>query len=42
VDGETLIKFHHIALGLLKEEHKAGFPMIWKFTHSRLKARAEK
>ncbi|MBW8886135.1 MAG: SRPBCC domain-containing protein [Fibrobacteres bacterium] len=42
VDGETLIKFHHIALGLLKEEHKAGFPLIWKFTHSRLKARAEK
>jgi len=42
VDGETLIKFHHIAFGLLKEEHKAGFPLIWKYNHSRLKARAEK
>jgi hypothetical protein len=42
VDGETLIKFHHIAFGMLKDEHKAGFPLIWKFTHSRLKKRLEK
>jgi len=42
VDGETLIKFHHMALGFLKEEHKAGFPLIWKHTHGRLKARVEK
>ena len=42
VDGETLIKFHHIAFGLLKDEHKAGFPPIWKYTHSRVKVRAEK
>lgn len=41
-DGETLIKFHHMALGFLKEEHKAGFSMIWKFTHKRLKERMGK
>jgi hypothetical protein len=41
-DGETLIKFHHIALGLLDEGHKDGFSKIWEFTHSRLKARVEK
>jgi hypothetical protein len=41
-DGETLIKFHHMALGFLKEEHKAGFTQIWKFTHARLKARVGK
>lgn len=42
VDGGTLIQFHHIAFGLLREEHKAGIPLIWKYTHGRLKARAEK
>jgi len=41
VDGETLIKFHHIALGLIKDEHKAGFSLIWNFTHGRVKTRAE-
>lgn len=40
--GGTLIKFHHMALGFLKDEHKAGFTHIWKFTHGRLKARVEK
>lgn len=41
-DGETLIKFHHMALGFLKEEHKAGFSKIWGFTHARLKGRVGK
>ncbi len=41
-DGETLIKFHHLALGFLKDEHKAGFTHIWKHTHGRLKARIGK
>ena len=40
-DGGTLIKFHHIAFGLLQEDHKAGFPPIWKYTNSRVKAQAE-
>jgi hypothetical protein len=41
-EGGTLIKFHHIAFGFLKEEHKAGFPLIWNHIHGRLKARVEK
>jgi hypothetical protein len=39
--GETLIKFHHKAFGLLQEEHKAGFISIWSHISGRLKARAE-
>ena len=42
VEGETLIRFQHIAFGLLKDEHKAGFPPIWKTTNNRVKTRAEK
>ena len=42
VEGETLIRFHHIAFGFLTEEHKAGLSLIWKYAHSRLKARVEK
>jgi hypothetical protein len=41
VDGGTLIKFHHMALGFLQEGHKAGFPPIWKHIGSKVKARAE-
>lgn len=40
-DGGTLIKFHHMAFGLLQEGHKAGFPPIWKHINGSLKARAE-
>lgn len=42
VGDETLIKFHHIVLGFLKDEHKAGFTPIWTYTHGRLKKRLEK
>jgi len=41
-DGETLIKFRHVALGFVLDEHKAGFPVIWAQNHSRLKGRVEK
>jgi uncharacterized protein YndB with AHSA1/START domain len=41
-DGGTLIKFHHMAFGLLQEGHKAGFPPIWKHINGSVKARAEK
>src|SRR5260370_26591028 len=40
VEGGTLIKFHHTALGLITEgdrQVKAG----WSYIHGRLKARAE-
>ncbi|MEO7424349.1 MAG: SRPBCC domain-containing protein [Fibrobacteria bacterium] len=40
-DGGTLIKFHHIAFGLLQDDHREGFPPLWKFIHSRVKAQAE-
>jgi hypothetical protein len=40
-DGGTLIKFHHMAFGLLQEGHKAGFPPIWRHINDSLKARAE-
>lgn len=40
-EGGTLIKFHHMAFGLLQEGHKAGFPPIWKHINGSLKARAE-
>ncbi|MDB5051304.1 MAG: hypothetical protein JWO30_4375 [Fibrobacteres bacterium] len=41
VDGGTLIKFHHMAFGLLQENHKAGFAPIWKHIVGSVKARAE-
>jgi Activator of Hsp90 ATPase homolog 1-like protein len=41
-EGGTLIRFHHMAMGFLKDEHKAGFTHIWKQTHARLKGRIEK
>ena len=40
-DGGTLIKFHHMAFGLLQDGHKAGFPPIWKHINDSVKARAE-
>ena len=40
-DGGTLIKFHHMAFGLLQEGHRAGFPPIWKHINGSVKTRAE-
>ncbi len=40
-EGGTLIKFHHIAFGLMQEEHKAGFPPLWSFINKRVKSQAE-
>lgn len=41
-DGGTLIKFHHLAFGLLDEGHKDGFPKIWTHTNRRVKSYAER
>jgi hypothetical protein len=41
VDGGTLIKFHHSALGLIQDEHRAGVSKGWDFILSRIRARAE-
>lgn len=41
VDGGTLIKFHHIALGLVPDEHRAGMEKGWKHIHQKVRERAE-
>ena len=40
-DGGTLIKFHHIALGVIPEEHKQGMGKGWANMHDRARVRAE-
>jgi len=40
-EGETLIKFHHTALGLILEEHKKGMTSGWRNILERTRARAE-
>jgi hypothetical protein len=39
-DGGTLIKFHHTALGLIREEDRQ-VARGWAYTHARLKERLE-
>jgi hypothetical protein len=41
VDGGTLIKFHHTALGLIEEQHRQGVAKGWGYTHANLRKRAE-
>jgi hypothetical protein len=41
VEGGTLIKFHHAALGLIPEDDRKGMMSGWGYTHARVKARAE-
>src|ERR1700682_1561598 len=41
VDGGTLIKFHHSALGLISEEHREGVGKGWGHMHASLRKRAE-
>ena len=41
MDGGTLIRFHHMAFGLIQEDHRKGVSTGWKQIHARLKARAE-
>jgi hypothetical protein len=42
VDGGTLIKFHHLAFGLIDEEHRKGVVGGWGHIHEAAKKRAEK
>ena len=39
--GGTLIKFHHIALGLIAEDHRKGVGTGWGAIHERVRKRAE-
>ena len=40
-DGETTIKFHHAALGLIQEDHRKGVASGWSQIHERVRKRAE-
>jgi hypothetical protein len=41
VDGGTLIKFHHSALGLISEEHRTGVVSGWAHMNEGTRKRAE-
>ncbi len=41
VDGGTLIKFHHTALGLIQDEHREGVGKGWGHMHTSVRKRAE-
>jgi hypothetical protein len=40
--GGTLIKFHHTALGLIQDDHRAGVGKGWTHINGRVRERAEK
>jgi len=41
VEGGTLIKFHHTALGLILDEHRKGVTTGWSGIHERVRKAAE-
>lgn len=41
VEGGTLIKFHHRALGFIQEEHRKGVNTGWSSIHERVRKAAE-
>lgn len=40
--GETVIRFHHKAFGVIQEEHRRGVTTGWNSLNQRIKARAER
>ena len=40
-NGGTLIKFHHMALGLIPDDHRQGMEKGWTHMHMRVRERAE-
>ena len=42
VDGGTLIKFHHRAMGTIQDDHREGVNQGWTHILSRIRERAEK
>lgn len=40
--GGTLIKFRHLALGLIEDDHRKGVVKGWSTIHARVKAAAER
>ncbi len=41
-NGETVIRFHHKAFGVIQEEHRRGLTAGWSHIHELVKARAER
>src|SRR2546428_4364936 len=41
VDGGTLIKFHHTALGLIQDDHRVGVGKGWTHINESIRKRAE-
>lgn len=41
VDGGTLIKFHHTALGLIQDDHRQGVGKGWTHINEGVRKRAE-
>jgi hypothetical protein len=41
-NGETVIRFHHKAFGLIQEDHRRGVSEGWTHINQRIKARAER
>ncbi|HKM81929.1 MAG TPA: SRPBCC domain-containing protein [Candidatus Acidoferrum sp.] len=41
VDGGTFIKFHHTALGLIQDDHRAGVGKGWTHINEGVRKRAE-
>ena len=41
VDGGTLIKFHHSALGLIEDDHRTGVGKGWTHINDQIRKRAE-
>jgi hypothetical protein len=42
IDGGTMIKFHHAAMGLIPDEHRKGVTGGWTSIHERVRSHAEK
>jgi hypothetical protein len=41
-NGETVIRFHHKAFGLIQEEHRKGVTPGWTHINQLIKERAER
>jgi uncharacterized protein YndB with AHSA1/START domain len=41
-NGETVIRFHHKAFGLIQEDHRRGVSQGWTSINQRIKERAER
>ena len=41
-NGETVIRFHHKAFGLIQDEHRRGVNEGWRHINQRIKERAER